>query len=1155
MSLLNRFLPHALCCFYPPRDLEDDETRPSTAQDPQYTVARKPVPYAMVNVPHQPDIADEQAFRRMLTASPACPIEAGPISNAQQRQAHRRRKKEPSKLKSAPDLDCSLNSGSPAHASSQTDSRNPKQKASQPRLNKKSSKGKSRETDADRAEEHCNEIIYDTTAAKPVDTTQPTGLVDILTPRDTSRGGYDSDAKVIKTPEFDNAGTTTRATPETRANLSKDPELMPTDSVSNNIPSPLSVKARTATSPKRLARSSPYPCTPEKISFTEALQPNSSEPPDVVLKRLSAGIANGSIKPPTDLELRTLKGPVSHDTQDDWKTSLQAPLRWSSLKKEPNTPQTVIRRLSDMVQCEEKERLDETSSRNRSESKRASLLTQLEPALLEYLSRFSEMQSLDLTLHDGKATPETVVKDADTSAVEHKASASSETKLQDKPCAETMSITSILPSEHNSVHLFNMNIPTRLESKSNATIFSPAVSTNASKRSLDPPQPVPAVTRNSPIRHVPPFGLGRAEHNRKPSDPQTRHIFEVPGRRYHPYWKTSTTSVAQWRTSPERDDASSVYSADHGIQSKGEMPYLTSSLSVRKNVNSFAIGGRSASTEIPVRRSSRAYSSTMQALERSPSATEGAKSDRLDAATEVISRYLDGKNENDIGNDDRYETPKRASPETSVSDLPIPNNRAGPKDVNAIRSIDVAKAHPLGAEEVTSPEQHLRPQSLESQNNTTNIARGAGNGQYGMEAPATLLKESATDMWNRAYREARADSQAKDFLPKSNNNDDELRLSPSYTSLRLPRRSNSILRTPQSTLRRSQSAGPDMRTSFRSDMATKDRNTINLLTKTMKRLSFWQLKPQRQQDSLSTSLQKPPMAKDDRAKKRKSSTTFDIDRAVNLRAAHTPPLSQYLGLWGSFPSHERAERTGPAGETDHVLTRNFGAEQMRESLSGSGPATLRSRLSANTLSIMQNKSKKIFSTRANKLDRNKTKSMSPGTPSHRIEKNQGLLLKRWQRQNRVRSSEWRGCMTTDGHRSSISSGRPVEYPELHRASSGVFLNESPRESSPFYKVESTLSESATRPGSDSNGTDKTSKMTNAATQTSERQDVNKSSTWESITFANMSESDIRSKENFNMSRVSSEGWYSPVQRVSNDAAATFPRTSKDLKMPGSFEAY
>ncbi|KAF2840789.1 hypothetical protein M501DRAFT_990746 [Patellaria atrata CBS 101060] len=105
-------------------------------------------------------------------------------------------------------------------------------------------------------------------------------------------------------------------------------------------------------------------------------------------------------------------------------------------------------------------------------------------------------------------------------------------------------------------------------------------------------------------------------------------------------------------------------------------------------------------------------------------------------------------------------------------------------------------------------------------------------------------------------------------------------------------------------------------------------------------------------------------------------------------------LTSALRAWGRYPSHTREERNASAGEKDNIITRDFAFEIADESPTG----TKRKRKGKTGLS--------------------KSQSMTFGR----------TFLKNYARIFRSQSSDFRAY--GHGHRSSISTGGQVEFPEL-----------------------------------------------------------------------------------------------------------------------------
>lgn len=944
MSVLSKFL---LCCFYPSHD-EDEEAPPETNHNPPPIVPRKPVPYAMINVPHYPDTLNEQAFHRMLTASPACPVVTMPYSNSHQ-QTEKSKKKQHLVPRGSLDVNYVFNPGKVSPTPHQAEASDAGQKASTSGAREKSPKGKECENTRGETCKDYKHPIDDHNAVKLIaGPSSTTDLNDVLKSGTLSNDGYDSDAKTIKTPELDTAVTTVKGTLEHASKPLDGTESKPDPSTPYSPSLPSLIETLQLNPPTHSPQPLPRPSTPEKISFTQALQPQPF---------------NGQVSRPTEVELRNLARTNSDEMSQDWKQMLHAPQMWPSSTKEPDTPQTVIRRLNSPLQANSNVEPLHVASEATFESKSRSLATQSEPGMLEHSSKVCESKPSDVL------------------------------------------------SDNNSVHLFNMNIPARLASKSNATVLSPAASHNASRRALDSPVPMPKMPQLTPAKRGLSARSERAEHNRRPSDPHTRRLFEEPGRRYHPYWRVSTATVDQSsKSSVMRDDTSSIYSVDSRLPpSRGDSSKLKSLQSIKRNPNSMAIGGRSASTEIPTRRSSRTHSPA-GSTQRQFFAFGPDKYGQLAAASEVINRYVDGKYDCQLEAIDNYrfacDNTNIAKPRVlrvvngdTNSEVSSLDNKSG-DNKSEISSLDNMSANEVDAEH----------NDLEWPTPRPGIGCGYANTDV-TAAPPSM--ESATEIWNRAYVQACADSWGRDLLTPSSRNSRNIHRRSSFSSLRLRQRSSSILQTPRSAVRRSWSAGPGGRRTLRA-VKTDKKASAGHLAKTMKKLSFWQLKASRDQEAEETVARTLRERSDSEVVKRRSFSAFERHNAMALRATHTPPLSHYLGYWGSFPSHDRTERNGPAGELDEVHAHNFGFEQANQDQVGAALTPLKGQTSMSTLSAMQSKTKRIFSGLSNNLDRK-----SSVVPGHKVEKNRGVFAARRQRRNQARISQWQNYMTSTGRQTAI----------------------------------------------------------------------------------------------------------------------------------------
>ncbi|EKG10815.1 hypothetical protein MPH_12071 [Macrophomina phaseolina MS6] len=124
-----------------------------------------------------------------------------------------------------------------------------------------------------------------------------------------------------------------------------------------------------------------------------------------------------------------------------------------------------------------------------------------------------------------------------------------------------------------------------------------------------------------------------------------------------------------------------------------------------------------------------------------------------------------------------------------------------------------------------------------------------------------------------------------------------------------------------------------------------------------------------------------------------------------------------LGAWGRYPSHTREQRTGPAGATDDVRTRDF-AYEPNPSIVEDGDSTegeQHSRGAMKRLTALRSKKKSTSHSGMSK-SKSMTFSRNFGFLKHYI----GLF--------RSQSEEFR--KHGHGHRSSIAEGGTLEHPEL-----------------------------------------------------------------------------------------------------------------------------
>ncbi|RMZ84445.1 hypothetical protein DV738_g640, partial [Chaetothyriales sp. CBS 135597] len=328
------------------------------------------------------------------------------------------------------------------------------------------------------------------------------GLTELLTSRNASRGGYDSDAHTIKTPLLhSNTGTLTLKPDSGCArdvdmlfqkdcrdlNPGKSHDWLP---ASPCVPETVQMGDEKGISP-------PTVTTPPKTSFTAAVESSLNESPSDALRRLSIGITSGTIKMPGTPELRELHKPAS--CEQDHTAGLAPHSASSEQGDKIETVHKALKRLSDCVQsCVEQSSVD-----GQKEEKQSSLVLELDPALVNYIRQFSSSDELRRAeranwVPTEEAGLETQEKRSVPSTAEPRLSLLQSPR---QPVKQT---------DEDSVHLFNMRISQRLASLSQIPVVSPSLSSEDSwlggsevgnrPRSASLPQnKVPSET-NGPIR-------------------------------------------------------------------------------------------------------------------------------------------------------------------------------------------------------------------------------------------------------------------------------------------------------------------------------------------------------------------------------------------------------------------------------------------------------------------------------------------------------------------------------------------------------------------------------------------------------------------------------------------------------------------------------
>lgn len=1002
MSLFNRIIPSALCCFHQTHH-SDGDIQPSPLGPVPHVVPRKPMPYAMINVPHEPEMADVYAFRRLFTQSPACPHEDTPIKAMPERLRPR----------GSLDLDYTFNSGSPVPAAKKSSSiqklsQHVKQKMSASRLSKTSSK-------AEMPPEPDGEVF--TPLGNP-DTrfesimlgvsARSTGLSDILRSRDGSIHRYDDDAESIKTPQMLSPAETIRLKPVSTQN---NPATM-----SPAVPDAIAAQegtecvSRHRKSPK--IRSSPFPQSSEKATFGDAMQMEADEPRDVMLRRLSAGIAQGVIKPPSSTELKAFQAPLPETDADERQETASL----ANLAADPETPSTVVKRVSHQLEHEQ----NDNSGSKTSEGRSTALLESLDPVLVKYLARSTPSRAVSSMIQEKKRSKLKSMgfDNAQDGAEPGNNLHDGRSCLTEQLRTETVCMRSPTQSQgYKSVHLFDMHISKRLASKSQATFLSPTASGNTSIKSFDAADSiVPASSINSIRTTLKPSGI-RAEHNRRPSDSHTRQLFERTEDTSQPYWLRQGLPTKPKVRPLEYDDASSYYTNDGGPPSSaGNLSSFDGTRSIKPVSNSIAIGGRAASYDFPYRRSisfGKSKAQTCSVPQRSFSTSHTQGPDLLGGTTCFLNKSTDGPA------DDTMET-ETVNPQIKVSaadiEAKVQNHGTELHDLHNEGKVDTSKQ--AGADWL-----NVVPKSgWDYDFVRSSTPRDRRRSALSMIAPDADLEtdgESAADMWNRTYRVARDDSKSRALLSPTPLEIEQLRRPSSTNTIRLKHSSDVSHDISPKVARRSQSTGPCPSNILNSD----DDRVSPGVSRTLEKLSLLHLRGKNPTQSEDTKPRKLRKRSAPRLSKKSSFITSKQSVSSMLQPGHTPPLKESLGLWGAFPECEQARRNGAAGEADGVYTCDFAGQA---EFGGLARFPSQDAVATRQLSSMQ-QALRALSFRVSKTARKENRSMSFPTGAR---PSKAALRSRWQRLYRTKSSEWRGYMVGGAHRTSVSTGQLAEYPEL-----------------------------------------------------------------------------------------------------------------------------
>jgi hypothetical protein len=851
------------------------------------------------------------------------------------------------------------------------------------------------------------------------------GLSCLLASRNASQGGYDSDAKSLESPVLaSSAGTITIRSGLVQQTLEK---LESQRSSFRSLTSPPS-RLKNGLGHGRsnaLKDLPPSPSVPlRRMSLVDALQLRDDETPKEALRRVSSGFEEGSIEVSTSPELRTARLPSIMEAKPD--LHLLPPKRSSSLprsiemrKKRNSSPQTSIAR----------NQRDTTSE----SGKRTSFISEFYPRYLEYAEHRDSSDTADVAITVSQTEEELEEREERRVSV-------AVSPMQPEPTmppSRSNTMASSLYRDSDSIHLFNMRISQRLASRTQLPIRSPTMSPSGSRRSFS----VDDTRAVSGHRRV------SNEHNRQPSDPGTRLLFED--------FSKARDQSQSWKTVTSAHSGSSRRDMHQAMQDNGSSCYLsntapatdsycsTARVSRRQsqlNPHSLAVGGRSVSGDYTALRqrdhgvdSDSAPSNATQRRNRASSENDPP------AASTAFNSQLGTRG-----------TIQRAR-EREISPTPLPKRlRESRSRAEQMSEISIGKAIDRRNENLTE----ISLNDLKVLHKNANTAAKAGRPEMlrltdGADSIAQSTPGSVGERTPKVVddthcdRSGRNSKQRRSTRSRSTENTADIWARAFQQAADLPPNHDKFLTVP-----RFDRDGRKRRLTLSTD------NVPAVVPRIGSGSSFGTRRSRSVDDAINaTSLKKHAVSSTGSpgpALRMSDDTALPVvDFALGHGQPHneskrrvgesrqgassrkgnasTTPLKSFFDAWSKFPSHTRAERNGAAGEADDMIARDF-------LTSASGILSVH-QAEENKPPLNHKWSSILPSSLQKTLNKNKSKSMplrdqAMLSPAARARQSRKGLLGKWKRMYRSSSTDFRKYALYHGHRSSVSLGDALEYPEL-----------------------------------------------------------------------------------------------------------------------------
>ncbi|OCT52206.1 hypothetical protein CLCR_07928 [Cladophialophora carrionii] len=899
-----------------------------------------------------------------------------------------------------------------------------------------------------------------------------TGLLDLLQSRTASEGGYDSDAKSIQTAMLKSREGTMKLSP-TRAQTLLSPMAalrhIATDGASASPEARESDDDDLRPQPDLRVLSSHSSTT----ACTKDLSEVEQESPSTDLGQLNTRASVGAIELLPSSVSATMSGsPAVLAKEADPFTTAPSSNEFSLPAQHDTHFAEMLRSQGDKISAANRESLITNGT-----NPRASLMSSLDPNLLEFISRSGESLAADAAGCPSKDHGADAMVDP-TSAVLDK----SATVRPATPARENTSrrdVTSLTESERSSVHLYSMRISQRLASPSFvATQSRPNTSyTTSQVARQDSTERRPSLGRTSTSANI--VGRITAEHNRRPSDLQTRRLFEGDRTCSRHSSKRKNGSlpeslIASRNPAPLRgtDDGSSSYWSDGEVEQNG----LQRTRTTKRNPNSIAIGGRSESISLPIGSSVGSLSVAEESAwfkRKSSQHKRGSEPDSPLQASAKRNRSVslpDGPTHQPrtwlAHPSHRVQHPTEANETMSVIDAyqlqdarkynTTESNLHAGGDTGTERLTDISAqtirdAHDEDMSEIgpldPSHGGEARPELTSFWSDAGPSMLGTGllvpgkrsksEDQEPLESSLNgrpNLPESATNLWQRTFKRVLEESENDPlggFLTAPRFDRDGRRKSTrsSISTVQLPNehRVSEADVDPLETRVKNNSQHPMEKSLLEVCMRKPDplpsvnprRSIVIMEGRKGVYNTVGPSKTSRKKSLLDIG--------------RRFSVIGSCSEAERTSGASTP-LKDLLGLWGRFPSHTRDDRCGSAGAKDGVAVRDFGLECQDENSRSCSAGHLK----LNPMfDVPTPESRKMLSFSRGRIGKGQTRSagslramQTSRVPGVRLQKSKKGLAARWKRLYRTSSMEFQAYTHNYGHRSSIGVGASVEYPEL-----------------------------------------------------------------------------------------------------------------------------